>query len=87
MTWTAALTTGAGLGLIHFGGLWLTVLFIRRPDSWRLIALSLLARLTLAGLVFYALSRQGAGSLLFGLVGFWLVRGSLLARLGGVRHG
>ena len=87
MTWTTALTTGAGLGLVHFGGLWLTVLYIRRADSWRLMALSLLARLTLAGLVFYALSRHGVAMVLFGLLGFWLVRSGLLVRLGGVRHG
>jgi F1F0 ATPase subunit 2 len=78
MTTAAALGTGAGLGLLYFGGLWLTVRRVARfPSGKRPLIPSLAARLALAGLVFYSLSREGAAAVLFALAGFWLARTAL----------
>ncbi len=87
MTWPAALTTGFGLGLAYFGGLWLSVRQLtgrRHPRAWLAIGRAL--RLALAALVFCALSRHGAEALLVGLLGFWLARWLLLVRVAGVHH-
>jgi F1F0 ATPase subunit 2 len=81
-------TTGIGLGLVFFQGLWLTVRqLVRRPRRRAWGGVSRLARLILAGLVLAALSREGAGPLLAALLGFWLARGLLLRQLGGVSRG
>jgi F1F0 ATPase subunit 2 len=87
MTWVAALTTGAGVGLAYFFGLWLTVRqVIRGPRRNSLMVWSRMARLALVMLAFYALSRQGPAFLVMGLTGFWLTRGYLICRLGGEPH-
>jgi len=86
MTWVSALTTGAGLGLVFFGGLWLTVLEFTRRQRVGLIWASYLARMALAALVFYGLSREGPDMVLAGLGGLWLSRWYLIRRLGGSRN-
>jgi F1F0 ATPase subunit 2 len=78
MTWIAALTTGAGLGLVFFGGLWLTVRQLVQAPRRGLLGASRLARLALVGLGFYGLSREGPAMLLAGLVGLWLARWCLI---------
>jgi F1F0 ATPase subunit 2 len=87
MSWTTALTAGAGLGLLHFSGLWLTVRACLRPGLRRLILPGQAARLALCAVVFWALAQDGAAALLLGLAGFWLARSCLLVRLGGTCHG
>jgi len=88
MTWLAATTTGFGLGLISFGVLWLTVRHLLQSAQWRVLLIaSGVARLSLVGLTFYALSREGPEKLLAGLAGLWLARWCLIRRLGGWRHG
>jgi F1F0 ATPase subunit 2 len=83
MTWYTALTTGAGLGLAHFAGLWLTVRHLGGGSGAPfLLGLSRFARLALVGVVFWGLSRGGVGHVLWGLAGLWLARCWLLAHLG-----
>lgn len=73
-----ALTTGAGLALAFYGGLWLTLRALQRGAPVALLALSRLLRLGLAGVVFYGLVQHGAVVTLEGLAGFWLARTALL---------
>jgi len=82
MTWLAAITTGAGVGLVFYGGLWWTVrqLTAGRCAMW--FAVSGVARVTLAGLAFYALAREGIELAAAGLLGLWLMRRYLLHELG-----
>jgi F1F0 ATPase subunit 2 len=87
MSWLPALTTGAGLGLIYFGGLWLTVRQVARTQRKMVLAVSGVARLALAIIVFHALMQYGVGMVLAALAGFWLARLCMLWRLGGIHHG
>ena len=88
MTWIAAGASGAALGLVYFGGLWLTVAgVVRRPSRVGWIPISGLVRFSILGLGLAALSRSGAGGLLAALSGLWLSRWYLLRRLGGLKNG
>ncbi len=89
MTHALALTTGAGLGLTFFGGLWLTVraFFLRKAQSRFLLGVSQLLRFVLVGLTLYGLSREGSDMLLAGLGGMWLARCWVLREVGGKGHG
>ena len=88
MTHTVALTTGVGLGLAFFGGLWLTVrAFLRQTRSRLLLGSSQLLRFALVALTLYGLGREGADMLLAGLAGLWLARCWVLREIGGTRHG
>jgi len=88
MTWVAAVSTGAGLGLITFGGLWLTVRWRSgRPPQPSIFLLSSLVRLFVVGLVFYGLSREGPGVALAALGGMLGARWLLVRPLGGTGHG
>ncbi len=88
MSGFTAFTVGAVLGLLYFGGLWLTVCRLRWQPRWHVgLALSSGVRLALVGLTFYLLSRGGAGRLLAGLGGLWLARCYLIRHLGGSHHG
>ncbi len=88
MNWVTAITTGALMGLIYFGGLWLTVRqVVGRQRGAGLIFISRLARMILFGTVFYLLSRRSAGQAMAGLGGFWSARWYLLLRLGGKSDG
>jgi F1F0 ATPase subunit 2 len=79
MTWFAASATGFGVGLVSFGGLWLTVRqLVRRPRRQFWLGVSGLARLLLIGLAFFALCREGPDMLLAGLGGLWLARYCLI---------
>jgi len=82
---------GAFLGLLYFGGLWLTlktVLGRMRPLQW--LAASAVVRLTVALAGFWMALRSGPAPLLCTLVGFFLVRVVLTRRLdrhsGGHHH-
>ena len=91
MNWLVALGIGIGTGLACFSGLWLTlrqaVVTPRRTRRSRLVMTSQLCRLALCALVFCVLSRQGGGTLLSALGGFWLARWHLIQRLGVLGNG
>jgi len=87
MTWYAALTTGAGLGLVYFSGLWWSVRQLMcRPERRGRVFGSRIVRLVLAGFGFFALTRFGVEAVVVGLAGFWLARCHLLYRLGSLSH-
>lgn len=87
MTWYAALTTGAGLGLVYFAGLWWSVRqLLFRPERRGWIVGGRIVRLVFSGLGFFALSRFGVMAVVVGLAGFWMARCHLLYRLGGISH-
>lgn len=85
------LLAGVGLGILHFGGLWLTVRLIvgQRFRHFlavvSLVASSYVVRAGVSGLGFYALALEGTGPLLAGLTGFCLARACLLGTEGGRR--
>lgn len=87
MTWFTAASAGVGLGLIFFGGLWLTVQqLVRKQRRGGLLGVSYLVRLALAALVIHRLSREGADKILAGLCGWWLARWSLIRQVEGRAH-
>jgi F1F0 ATPase subunit 2 len=96
MNQVLALLVGAGLGLIHFGGLWVTVRHCLRPEAGasatrtRYLASRLLSswfvRLAVCAVVFWALCQEGVVAVLLGMGGFWLARCYLQASLGGGRR-
>jgi len=74
---------GAFLGLIYFGGLWLTVKTApdkRRPVRW--LAISFVARMTVALAGFWIILRMNPAALFLALAGFFLVRIVLTRMLG-----
>ena len=88
MSSIAAIVAGTVLGLVYFGGLWVTVrgvLFHSWRASW--IPLCWVARLVLVASGLAILSRQGAIGVLGGLGGLWVSRWMLLRELGGGGHG
>lgn len=88
MNWMMAITSGGLMGLIYFGGLWLTVReVVGKQRNAGLILVSRLARMALFGAVFYWLSRRSAGQAMAGLGGFWSARWYLLRRIGGRSDG
>ncbi|MBO0797523.1 MAG: hypothetical protein J2P31_01755 [Blastocatellia bacterium] len=83
-----AIALGALVGLIYFGGLWLTVQRVVASESGAgLVFISRLARMILFGALFYFLSRRSAGLAIAGFGGFWSARWYLLLRLGGRSYG
>jgi F1F0 ATPase subunit 2 len=78
-----SLTAGLGLGLLYFGGLWLTVrqLVKARRPGWLTLA-SFIGRsvLTLAG--FYLVMQGGWQRIVAALVGFMLMRQLLVSQMG-----
>ncbi len=83
-----ATTTGAGLGLVLFGSLWLDVRrLVERKQGKRLVAIGSVARLVLAAGVFYGLSRESSLAVIAGLAGVWLARGCLIRQWGRAPHG
>jgi F1F0 ATPase subunit 2 len=88
MSGLGATAAGVGLGLLYFGGLWLSVrLLLRQPKRTAWLAASHAARFATLGLGFAVLSRGGAGPVLAALLGLWLARTLLVCRLGGLHHG
>jgi hypothetical protein len=81
-----AAVTGAGLGLAYFGALRLATRS-PGPGGLRLWLLGRWAGLALAAATFYALSREGVGAVLAGLLGLWLARGCLIRDAGKKSHG
>jgi F1F0 ATPase subunit 2 len=86
MNWVAAVVTGVGLGLVNFGGLWVTARGMTAGWTRGLLWASQLARLGLVAVGFFGLSREGADMALAGLAGLWLARWALVRHLGGGRH-
>jgi F1F0 ATPase subunit 2 len=88
MSWIAALTSGVGLGLASFGGLWLTVRWGTASSySVAVFLISSLIRLLAVAVVFCVLSCEGPGPALAGLGGLLTARGLLVGGLGGMSHG
>ena len=88
MNWIGGFGAGAGLGVVYFGGLWLTVLGVmRRPSMAALVPASGAARLIVLGFGLAIVGRQGCAGILAALGGLWLSRWYLLRSIGGVRHG
>jgi F1F0 ATPase subunit 2 len=78
----AAVAAGGVLGLVFFGGLWLTVDRLgrsRRPLA--LAALSFGLRLAVAGVGFWVVLRWGPQHLVAALVGFLAMRAVLVRRV------
>ena len=66
---------GIGLGLLYFGGLWLTILRLTASQNpWHLMVGSWLLRLSIALVGFYFLLDRHWTYLLFGLAGFAIAR-------------
>ena len=93
-----AMVVGFALGVLHFGGLWLTVQYlptVRRPHL--ILWASTLGRIGVSLVGFYLVIRSGWGPLLVCLGGFLGVRYFLMRRWrtaptsllapGGGRHG
>ncbi|WP_319523259.1 ATP synthase subunit I [uncultured Desulfosarcina sp.] len=79
---------GTFLGLIYFGGLWLTVKTApgkQRPVRW--LAASFLARIAVALAGFWVALRMNPAALFLALAGFFLVRIVLTRVLGRKRKG
>ncbi|MDD4951347.1 MAG: ATP synthase subunit I [Desulfovibrionaceae bacterium] len=74
---------GAVLGLVYFGGLWLTVTRLAgAKNPRRLWALSFAARLILSLAGFWAALRVGPAALFLCLAGFLVLRAVLVSRAG-----
>lgn len=89
MTWLVALVCGIGLGLLSFGGLWLTVRQLTRPRRYRIpLVVSQVGRLVLLAVGFYAVCQAGPGAVVCGLAGLVIAKWSLVLTLGWNRcHG
>lgn len=85
MNWVAAASTGAGLGIVYYGGLWLTlraVLSNSLGTGW--LTISRAARLGVVGIGFYGLAQEGVALACAALAGLLLARWYLIRRLGGI---
>jgi len=85
MNWVTAASTGAGLGIVYYGGLWLTlraVLHHSLGTGW--LTVSRAARLGLVGTSFYGLAQEGVALVGAALAGLLLTRWYLIRRLGGI---
>ncbi|MHB1556875.1 MAG: N-ATPase subunit AtpR [Isosphaeraceae bacterium] len=88
MNWIVGVAAGAGLGLVYFGGLWLTVrAVLDRPARARWLPLLGAGRLALLSAGLVALIVQGPRGIVAALGGLWLSRWLLLRELGGAGHG
>jgi hypothetical protein len=88
MNWAAAASTGFGLGLAYFGGLWIGVRALKGGHSTRGFALGRLARLVLAAATFYALLKAGGFvAVAAGLIGLLAARWYLVRAIGGTPDG
>jgi F1F0 ATPase subunit 2 len=80
----AALAAGAGIGVVHFGGLWWTVrraAGARRPATWFLLSFVVRTALTLSVLVLVAGGHwERMAAALVGFVAFRHVVGSRVLR-------
>lgn len=83
-----ALLTGAGLGVVFFGGLWLTLLKLPTTRWPILLALgSMIGRMCITILGFYLISDRSWQQLVACVAGFILARQLLIRRLRPVSSG
>ena len=88
MNWAVAASTGFGLGLAYFGGLWASVRALKGRRSSRWFALGRMARLVLAAGTFYALLKTGGlVAVAAGLVGLLAARWYVVRAIGGKTDG
>jgi F1F0 ATPase subunit 2 len=89
MNWAVAGSTGFGLGLAYFGGLWLSVRALRSDSrSSTRFLVGRLGRLVLAAVTFYALLRTGGTqAVIVGLVGVLAARWYLVRAIGRTADG
>jgi hypothetical protein len=85
MNWAAAASTGFGLGLAYFGGLWISVRGLRSGvGSAARFAAARAGRLGLAGVTFYGLLKAGGpADIAAGLTGMLAARWYLTRAIGG----
>jgi F1F0 ATPase subunit 2 len=83
MSWLVALAGGIGLGLVSFGGLWLTVRQLAQQPRYRIpFIVSQAGRLVLLTLGFYVLCRAGPAAVICGLAGVLIAKWYLVLTLG-----
>jgi hypothetical protein len=89
MNWVVAASTGFGLGLAYFGGLWLSLRTFRAGvHSPTRFLIGRLGRLMLAAITFYALLRTGGiPAVALGLLGLLAARRFLVLTIGGTTDG
>jgi F1F0 ATPase subunit 2 len=88
MNWAAAASTGFGLGIAYFGGLWIVVRALKGGRSPRGFAFARFARLALAAATFYALLKAGGFvAVAAGLIGVLAARWYLVRVIGGTTDG
>lgn len=86
MNWVVAASMGFGLGLAHFGGLWLGVSALKNGKKQYMQGRT--ARLALASVTFYALLMTGGLVALAAGLGGWLAaRWYLVRSIGGASDG
>jgi F1F0 ATPase subunit 2 len=87
VTLTGSLATGLIIGVVYFGGLWLTMRAVSASKRPRLLtAVSFIGRLAVAGLGFYLLSAGGWQRPVVAIAGFILMRLLLARRWGPDRN-
>lgn len=82
MSWLVALFGGIALGLVSFGGLWLTVRMVSQPRYRIHIVASQAGRLILLALGLYAMCWMGPGAVICGLGGVLIAKWYLILKLG-----
>jgi hypothetical protein len=89
MNWAAAASTGFGLGLAYFGGLWLSVCGLRSdPGAAARFAAGRPVRLALAAVTFFALLKTGGTPAVFAAIaGLLAARWIVVREIGGNPHG
>jgi len=101
VNWAVAASTGFGLGLAYYGGLWLSLAhqLTRKSEPFRAaragaraprftVPFSFGTRLALAAVTFYALLRTGGtAAMLTGLIGVLAARGYLFRTVGRTTRG
>jgi F1F0 ATPase subunit 2 len=81
----AGMACGLGLGMLYFGGLYLTLKRLPGSRQPALLAYgSFAARSLVCLLGFYLISRSGLVGLIGSIVGFVLMKLALVSRIGGV---
>jgi F1F0 ATPase subunit 2 len=79
----ASLLGGGLIGLVYFGGLWLTIRYVteKQGPNWLLLA-SFVGRAVIAVAAFVWLVNGRLPDLIAALIGFFLMRTILIRRLG-----
>jgi len=89
MNWVMAMSSGFGLGVLYFGGLWRSVrMYGIRERTSTCAVIGRFLRLGMAAIVFHALLKSGGiASLLSGLLGVLLGRWLYIRETGKTTHG